>query len=54
MVSPHPADKTVLLVADEFPPIKTIGRLRATRLIEHLRDDGWSPSVLTIEADRGR
>jgi glycosyltransferase involved in cell wall biosynthesis len=53
VVNPHPAGKTVLFVAGEFPPIKTIGRLRATKFVEHLRDDGWSPIVLTIAADPG-
>ncbi len=41
--------KTALFVAAEFPPIKTIGRLRATKFIEHLRSHGWRSVVLTIE-----
>ena len=53
MVNPNPAGKTVLFVAGEFPPIKTIGRLRATKFVEHLRDDGWRPIVLTLEAHPG-
>lgn len=47
---PGRSGKTVLFVAGEFPPIKTIGRLRSTKFVEHLRDHGWIPIVLTIEA----
>jgi glycosyltransferase involved in cell wall biosynthesis len=45
--------RTVLFVAAEFPPIKTIGRLRSTKFVEHLRDHGWTPIVLTVEAGPG-
>jgi len=48
-----PPGRTVLVIAGEFPPIKTIGRLRATKFVEHLRDDGWTPIVLTIDAHPG-
>ena len=41
--------KTALFVAAEFPPIRTIGRLRTTKFIEHLRGQGWDSVVLTIE-----
>ena len=45
--------RTVLFVAAEFPPIKTIGRLRSAKFVEHLREDGWNPIVLTVEAGPG-
>ncbi|HSK41403.1 MAG TPA: glycosyltransferase [Arenibaculum sp.] len=38
----------VLMVAAEFPPVKTIGRLRTMKFIEHLRAHGWSATVLTV------
>lgn len=44
-----PDNKTVLMVAGEFPPVKTIGRLRTLKFIEHLRAHGWDAVVLTIE-----
>jgi glycosyltransferase involved in cell wall biosynthesis len=44
------AGPTILIVAAEFPPVKTIGRLRACKFAEHLRDDGWHPVVLTVAA----
>ena len=53
MVKPNAQDLTVLIVAAEFPPIKTIGRLRAAKFVEHLHEDGWTPIVLTIEAHPG-
>ncbi len=40
---------TVLIVAGEFPPLKTIGRIRAVKFVEHLRDMGWDSIVLTLE-----
>ncbi len=53
MVKPGAEGPTVLIVAAEFPPVKTIGRLRATKFVEHLRDDGWTPIVLTLSAHPG-
>jgi glycosyltransferase involved in cell wall biosynthesis len=44
-----PDNKTVLMVAGEFSPVKTIGRLRTLKFIEHLRAHGWDAVVLTIE-----
>lgn len=44
--------KTVLIVAGEFPPLKTIGRIRSAKFVEHLRNHDWRPIVLTIEAFR--
>jgi len=43
----------ILIVAGEFPPIKTIGRLRTAKFVEHLRDDGWEVAVLTVSAGPG-
>lgn len=40
--------KTVLIVAGEFPPVKTIGRLRAVKFAGHLQSHGWRPVVLTV------
>lgn len=40
--------RTVLMVAGEFPPIKTIGRIRTTKFITHLKAHGWRAIVLTI------
>lgn len=42
---------TVLIVAGEFPPLKTIGRIRTTKFVEHLATLGWDPVVLTLEAN---
>lgn len=42
--------RTVLVVAGEFPPVKTIGRIRSAKFVEHLRALGWRPVVLTVEA----
>lgn len=41
--------KQVLVIAGEFPPIKTIGRIRTAKFVQHLRNQGWNPIVLTIE-----
>lgn len=43
------ATKNVLIVAGEFPPIKTIGRIRTAKFVQHIRDCGWNPIVLSIE-----
>lgn len=40
--------RTVLMVAAEFPPIKTIGRIRTTKFITHLQAHGWRGIVLTV------
>lgn len=42
-------DRTALVIAGEFPPVKTIGRLRTVKFVEHLRAHGWRSVVLTIE-----
>lgn len=41
--------RTLLVVAGEFPPLKTIGRIRTTKFVEHLRELGWDSIVLTLE-----
>jgi glycosyltransferase involved in cell wall biosynthesis len=43
-----PTPRTLLVVAAEFPPVKTIGRIRTVKFIEHLREFGWQAVVLTI------
>lgn len=47
--SPPKARRTVLIVAGEFPPLKTIGRIRTVKFAEHLRTLGWDAIVLTVE-----
>ena len=41
--------KTLLVVAGEFPPLKTIGRIRTVKFVEHLRAHGWDSVVLTLD-----
>jgi len=38
--------RTVLIVAGEFPPLKTI---RTVKFVEHLRQHGWQSIVVTLE-----
>ncbi|MFT5720519.1 MAG: glycosyltransferase involved in cell wall biosynthesis [Motiliproteus sp.] len=45
----QPTSKRVLVIAGEYPPIKTIGRIRTAKFVEHLRDLGWRPIVITID-----
>lgn len=45
--------RTLLVVAGEFPPVKTIGRIRAVKFVEHLRNHGWRSVALTIEPRPG-
>ncbi|MCW8889427.1 MAG: glycosyltransferase [Sedimenticola sp.] len=40
--------KRVLVVAGEYPPLKTIGRIRTAKFVEHMRKFGWQPYVLTV------
>ena len=42
--------RTVLIVAGEFPPLKTIGRIRTVKFAGHLRSLGWDAVVLTVAA----
>ncbi|MDZ7752544.1 MAG: glycosyltransferase [Gammaproteobacteria bacterium] len=41
--------QNVLFIAGEYPPIKTIGRIRSAKFTEHLPKHGWNPIVLTVE-----
>ena len=41
--------RTLLVVAGEFPPLKTIGRIRTVKFVEHLRAHGWKAVVVTLE-----
>ena len=45
------ASKTVLMVAGEFPPMKTIGRIRSAKFAQHLTELGWKVVVLTVESN---
>ena len=40
--------RTLLVVAGEFPPLKTIGRIRTVKFVEHLRAHGWQCIVVTL------
>lgn len=41
--------KRLLVIAGEFPPLKTIGRLRTVKFVEHLRAHGWDATVIALE-----
>ncbi|MFO1432217.1 MAG: glycosyltransferase [Candidatus Competibacteraceae bacterium] len=47
------SEHRVLVVAGEFPPVKTIGRIRTVKFVEQLRQYGWRASVITIEPPPG-
>ncbi len=47
------AERQVLMIAGEFPPVKTIGRIRTVKFVEQLRAQGWQAVVLTIEPRPG-
>ncbi len=40
--------RTALIIAGEFPPIKTIGRFRSAKLVEYLQARGWHCVVVGI------
>lgn len=46
-------ERQVLIIAGEFPPVKTIGRIRTVKFVEQLRAHGWRAVVLTIEPRPG-
>lgn len=48
-----PPLRTVLIVAAEFPPLKTIGRIRTVKFVEHLRQHGWHSIVVTLQPSKG-
>lgn len=41
-------EKTLLVIAGEFPPLKTIGRIRTVKFVDQLRAHGWHTIVVTI------
>lgn len=41
--------RTLLVIAGEFPPLKTIGRIRTVKFVDHLRAQGWKAIVVTLE-----
>jgi glycosyltransferase involved in cell wall biosynthesis len=41
--------RTLLVIAGEFPPLKTIGRIRTVKFVEHLQAHGWKAIVVTLE-----
>ena len=43
------ASRTLLIIAAEFPPLKTIGRIRTVKFAEHLLAHGWKPVIITVE-----
>lgn len=45
---PESSEGRVLIVAGEFPPLKTIGRIRTVKFVEHLRHCGWRSVILTL------
>lgn len=42
-------NRTLLVIAGEFPPLKTIGRIRTIKFVDHLRAYGWKAIVVTLE-----
>lgn len=40
--------KTLLVIAGEFPPLKTIGRIRTVKFVDQLRSHGWHCIVVTL------
>lgn len=40
--------KTLLVIAGEFPPLKTIGRIRTVKFVDQLRAHGWNAIVVTL------
>ena len=47
-VTPRDERKTLLVIAGEFPPLKTIGRIRTVKFVDHLRAHGWHCIVITL------
>lgn len=41
--------RTLLVIAGEFPPLKTIGRIRTVKFVDHLRAHGWRAIVVTLQ-----
>lgn len=38
----------ILVIAGEYPPLKTIGRIRTAKFVEHWHNEGHEPVVLTL------
>ncbi|KAB2970194.1 glycosyltransferase [Zoogloea sp.] len=41
--------RTLLVIAGEFPPLKTIGRIRTVKFVEQLQQYGWRSIVITLQ-----
>lgn len=41
--------RTLLVIAGEFPPLKTIGRIRTVKFVDQLRQYGWRSIVITLQ-----
>ena len=41
--------RTLLVIAGEFPPLKTIGRIRTVKFVKHLQEHGWKAIVVTVK-----
>lgn len=41
--------RTLLVIAGEFPPLKTIGRIRTVKFVDQLRQHGWRSVVITLQ-----
>ena len=41
--------RTLLVIAGEFPPLKTIGRIRTVKFVDQLRQHGWRSIVITLK-----
>lgn len=42
--------RKILIVAHDFPPVQTSGVYRPLKFVKYLREFGWEPVVLTIDA----
>jgi hypothetical protein len=42
--------KKILMIAPYFPPRRRVGSLRPFRFVTHLRQFGWMPTVVTLDA----
>src|SRR5437870_2505976 len=43
-------DRRLLIISPHFPPDSTAGTHRVRLLAPHLRECGWEPTVLTVDA----
>lgn len=42
----------ILVIAGEYPPLKTIGRIRSAKFVQHWQNAGHNPVVLTLHYDK--